>query len=132
MSGAVAKPEAYPARELDPRELEVIAKLNELKASYDTVQGYVTTTRAIKLLQWDAKEPPNNIVESEVPAGTTLRIVMISKFEDLGLTDDLKEEHDYKVRIKIDSESLSDIRLQPEPSSYHLKASAMLPSKDVQ
>ena len=46
-----------------------------------------------------------------IPAGTTVRIVMASRFGDVGITDDLSAETGYHLRIH--PESLDNLRMTP-------------------
>ena len=38
-----------------------------------------------------------------VPVGGTVKIVMASRFGDVGLTDDLKAEHGYHIRVDLNN-----------------------------
>jgi hypothetical protein len=37
------------------------------------------------------------------PAGTVVKIVMVSRFGDVGITTDLTAEHGYRARVKLDT-----------------------------
>lgn len=39
---------------------------------------------------------------SRIPSGTTVKIVMVSRLGDVGITDDLGAEYGYKARIGLD------------------------------
>mgnify|MGYP003704718659 CR=1 FL=1 len=54
-----------------------------------------------------------NMTYEEKPAGTTLKIVMVSRFGDCGLTDDLNAEFGYHVRIDLDSPGIRNLRWTP-------------------
>lgn len=48
---------------------------------------------------WDGNEPAMD--EYDVPAGTTVRIVMVSRFGDVGITEKLHNDTGYGKRIDI-------------------------------
>jgi hypothetical protein len=50
-------------------------------------------------------------VEIPVPAGQTVKLVMVSRFGDVGVTEDLNAENGYGVRLPLDD--LCDWRAQP-------------------
>ena len=50
------------------------------------------------------REPGPEFTERTVPAGTPVKIVMVSRFGDVGITDDLAADRDYRARV-----SLNDI-----------------------
>lgn len=119
---------AYDKRTLTPEEEGIVKKLAENKQSYSELSGFVTVTQDVKLVTWNKKHPAkDNMEETIVPAGTTLRICTLSRFNDFGLTDEVDStSYGYKTRIPVDSALLSDIRLQKEPSSYHLQMKAVV------
>lgn len=49
---------------------------------------------------WKDGEPA--MKETNLPAGTTVKIVMVSRFGDVGITEDLHVEHGYGARVKLD------------------------------
>jgi len=113
---------SYKKRELSPSEVQVIEEIAKAKRTYSDIVGYVTTTQDVKLITWNGKHPSeDNMEERVVKAGSTLKIVMFSKYNDFGLTDDLTATHIYKVRIPSDSDLISDIRKTEEPTSFHTK-----------
>ena len=97
-----------------PEEIEIIRQLYRLKADFGRpTNAYVTITRPVTLKKWNGKHYPSvevNTVTEEVPAGTTLKIVIVSRFGDCGLTDDLAAIYGYHARIDLDSPALSNIR----------------------
>ena len=44
-------------------------------------------------------------------AGTTVKIVMVSRFGDVGITEDLASERNYRARLTLDK--LDNLRVQP-------------------
>lgn len=121
------EPNTYAKRTIPPQEQEVIDALGKSKQQYGDLSAYVTTTQDLELITWNGNLPSiDNMSRQVTPSGTTLKIVMLSKFMDFGLTDDLNATHQYKVRIPCDSVTISDIRRTVEPSSYHGKLQALV------
>jgi hypothetical protein len=114
----------YKTRELTAQDLGVINDLYRRKGSFidACVEGdkrrylgpthaYVTTTVPITMHRWQGRG--DEYIDEVIPAGRTLKIVMISRFEDVGLTDDLSAENGYHVRVPLDSADIKDYRWQP-------------------
>jgi hypothetical protein len=57
----------------------------------------------------DVPEPV--MVKRTVPKGTTVRIVMVSRFGDIGITDHLEKEYGYECRV--DPDRLENYRKTP-------------------
>jgi hypothetical protein len=74
--------------------------------------AYCTTAKPIKLHKWNGTHPvEENETVTDVPVGSTLKIVMVSRMGDCGLTDELDKEHGYGVRVPFDEEGhIKDIR----------------------
>jgi hypothetical protein len=103
-------------RELNAREQEIIKTLYELKAKHRATIAYVTTTRELPMQRWNGKHPVDENTKTDlIPAGSTLKIVMVSRFGDVGLTDDMKREHGYGLRVDIEDPAITDIRWQEQP-----------------
>jgi hypothetical protein len=97
-------------------EVEIIDELYRRKGEYKPTHAYVTVTQPVVLRKWNGDHYPSteaNITNVHVPAGTTLKIVMVSRFGDCGLTDDLDADNGYSLRVDWDSEVLSNIRWKP-------------------
>ena len=58
---------------------------------------------------WRDNKPA--MTERELPAGTTVKIVMVSRFGDVGITDDLNAEFGYEARTEL--ENLDNLRALP-------------------
>lgn len=76
---------------------------------------YGELKRDVKFISWpgqkrDSKGEPI-MVDEVVPAGTTVKIVMVSRFGDVGVTLDLSADVDYAARINIDD--IANLREQP-------------------
>ena len=93
---------------------EIIADLYRLKASYKNTHAYVTTADYVTLNKWQGHNGQPEYLETIVPPGTTLKIVMVSRFGDCGLTDDLSAENGYHIRLQFDSPLIKDLRWEPE------------------
>lgn len=99
-----------------PEEIAIIDELYRRKDEYKNTHAYVTVTQPVVLRKWNGSHYPTteaNMTDVPVPAGTTLKIVMVSRFGDCGLTDDLNAENGYHLRVDLDSEVLSNIRWKP-------------------
>jgi hypothetical protein len=63
---------------------------------------YMTTKAPLSLSIWNqrrANEP--EYTEKPLPIGTRVKIVMVSRFGDVGITDDLTADNGYHLRIDI-------------------------------
>jgi hypothetical protein len=62
------------------------------------------TTKVLMVLSiWNerrANEP--EFTHKPLPVGTRVKIVMASRFDDVGITDDLTAENGYHLRVSID------------------------------
>ncbi len=64
---------------------------------------YMTTKVPVTLHKWNQRHPvESNTSAVELPIGTRVKIVMASRFGDVGITDDLTAEYGYHARILID------------------------------
>lgn len=97
-----------PKRALTPEEADVIEMLYRGR-----LKGYVTTTCPVPMGSTDGKGPWNGKPDRIVPRGSTLKIVMVSSMGDAGLTDDLKADRGYHVRLDWDDAAMTNIRLRP-------------------
>ena len=75
--------------------------------------AYVTTAKPVTMSVWQGHGKKPEFIDHEVPPGSTLKIVMVSRFEDFGLTDDLSAENGYHVRLPLDSADVTNIRMKP-------------------
>lgn len=63
---------------------------------------YMTTKEPMTLKIWNQRrrnEP--EYTDKPLPVGTRVKIVMASRFGDVGITDDLAAEHGYHLRVDI-------------------------------
>lgn len=58
---------------------------------------YATLKKDINFFYGD-----NNETEKIIPAGTTVKIVMVSRLGDVGITDDLSKDFGYQRRVSFD------------------------------
>jgi hypothetical protein len=59
----------------------------------------------------DGNGGPWNNPDRIIPVGQTLKIVMVSRFGDAGLTDNLKADYGYSVRLDWEDAAMTNIRL---------------------
>ena len=81
------------------------------KERHEPTHAYVTTTEVLTLSKWQGHQQRDIIVQ--VPPWTTLKIVMVSRFGDVGLTDDLTAENGYHLRLDPRSKALANLRWTP-------------------
>ena len=99
-----------------PEEIAIIEELYRRKDNFQNTNAYVTVTQPVVLRKWNGNHYPSteaNMTDVHVPAGTTLKIVMVSRFGDCGLTDDLDADTGYSLRVDLDSDVISNIRWKP-------------------
>lgn len=100
-----------------PREVAIIEELYARKSRFQQTHAYVTATEPMRMSHWNGKHPPEqNMSYSPVNPGDTLKILMVSRFGDFGLTTDLKAETGYGLRVDGDSPAITDIRWTVEPT----------------
>lgn len=75
--------------------------------------AYVTTAKPITMHKWQGHGVKPEFIDKEVPVGSTLKVVMISRFGDFGLTDDLQADHGYHSRVEFESTTIKDLRWEP-------------------
>lgn len=111
-------------RTLTAQEKEVVEELYRRKAGmFSSPDGkpthaYVTLTREVTKAH-DAVSLGMKIGHGRIQIlqpGTTLKIVMVSRFGDCGVTDDLEADNGYFVRFNFDDPAIVDIRWQPTPT----------------
>jgi hypothetical protein len=61
---------------------------------------YMTTKAPVTLRKWQGHGKDDVVVE--LPIGSRVKIVMASRFGDIGITDELTVEHGYHARIPLD------------------------------
>jgi len=77
---------------------------------------YMTTKVPVVLKKWNGRHPvEGNEDIVTLPIGTRVKIVMASRFGDVGITDDLTAEYGYHLRVNIDklSEQFCDSSMTP-------------------
>lgn len=63
---------------------------------------YMTSKVPIVMSKWNQRHPvEENTTKETLPIGSRVKIVMASRFGDVGITDDLTAEHGYHARINI-------------------------------
>jgi hypothetical protein len=100
---------------MSPPDHPVIVALWLAKQQGKHLTAYCTSTVPIQFQRWNKRHPvAENITFDTVPAGTTLKIVMVSRLGDVGLTDDLTAEYGYQVRVYPEDGEIVDIRWERE------------------
>lgn len=105
-----------PTRQLTPEEIAAVREMYERKARSQPPHGYVTTTAPVTLRKWNGNHFPSveaNMTEHPIPSGSILKIVMVSRFEDCGLTDNLAADYGYDLRLSWNDAAMSKIRFIP-------------------
>ena len=103
-------------RILTEDEEAVVKDLYQKKSEYKETTAFVTTVEEVILKKWDGHHPSNDESHWEIvviPPGRTLKIVMVSRFGDCGLTDDLNAVHGYHIRLNFEDPSITNIRKNP-------------------
>lgn len=65
--------------------------------------------RVVEFSIWHGHAADPEFTTREVPAGTAVKIVMVSRMGDVGITDDLTAENGYHARV-----DLNDLEQLPE------------------
>lgn len=69
-----------------------------------------TLKRDVEMRTWHGWGADPDFTYYTAPAGTPVKIVMVSRLGDVGITTDLKAETEYSARV-----DLSDIERSPTP-----------------
>ena len=103
----------YPNR--TDAECNLIDTLYHLKSERKSYAAYCTATTELRMQRFTGKwDKQGAIMETyTVPQGTILKIVMVSRLESFGLTDDLTAENGYSLQLMWDTQDVKDIRKQP-------------------
>ncbi len=101
-------------RTLSQVEKDIIEQLYREKQLFKPTHAYVTTTQELSIKRWNGEHPVDeNTKIDKIPANTTLKIVMVSRLGDCGLTDNLNAEYGYNIRVEFDCAAIKDLRLKP-------------------
>ena len=120
-----------PIRSLKQSEKETIEKLYGEKEDRGCLNSsaFVTAAEDMILQHWNGDHPVGpNTKEVHVSKGSTLKIVMVSRFGDCGLTDDLEAYSNYGIRLYWNDAAMTDIRLTKQPTPPELFDSVGIPS----
>lgn len=99
-----------PKRELSNDELVLLTSLFRAKANHRPIRAFVTLTEEIPFGSKEGgKGPWNGDYEKLIPAGTVMRICMVSRMGDFGLTDKLDADFGYGVRLAFDDAAMGVI-----------------------
>lgn len=100
-------------RDISGAEIEVLEGLYLLKAQLRPTEAFVTAAAPLELAFAQLGAGGWVFARKTVPAGTTLKIITISRFGDIGLTDDLNATHGYGIRLMPDDPRITNIRHTP-------------------
>jgi hypothetical protein len=96
--------------QLTAQEKAIIRDLYKDKSK----KAYCTSAVPLTYRKWNKVHTVDDNTEIGTwPAWTTLKIVMVSRFDDCGLTDDLAAQTGYHCRVSWDSGDITDIRWEP-------------------
>ena len=104
----------YKRRDLTESEEAAIDVMYRRKDQHRPAGGYVTTTELVEMSEWNGDHSPSveaNTTTKKIHPGATLKIVMVSRFGDCGLSDDLDADYGYGLRLPWDHAAMSNIRL---------------------
>ena len=85
---------------MDEQQLPSLTELKEGKRPR-YLQAFATLTRAKEVLVWHGHDADPEYTDRIISAGTRVRIIMASRFGDLGITDDLNAPRGYDGRIQV-------------------------------
>ena len=104
-------------RAITASEERALVAMYQAKAAFGHLTGYCTTALPLEMHKWNGIHPvEQNVTLVTIPADTPLKIVMVSRFGDIGLTDDLQAEYGYHVRVMPEDDRIRDIRLSQHPT----------------
>ena len=111
-------PPQPPSRQLSADESALLAELWQLKQAHKPTLAYVTSTAPLIMRHAFPSGSGWVFPEVVIPSGSTLKVVMLSRFGDIGLTHHLDATHGYGLRILPDDSRLSNLRREREPMNY--------------
>jgi hypothetical protein len=91
---------------------ELFDRMYAIKASFQQYKGFAEITR--KLVLTDSYPAYTASIQINLEAGSTVRIVMVSRFGDFGITHDLNREHGYAMRTSPEDGLLTNCRFGKE------------------
>lgn len=71
-----------------------------------------TLARNTTISKWQGHDKPS--IEVKLSAGTRVKVVMVSRFGDVGITNDLDTEYGYHYRVQCIEGEFAGQLLQPE------------------
>jgi hypothetical protein len=71
---------------------------------------FAKLTEAVLFKQWHGHDANPEWTERFLPKGTPVKIVMVSRFGDVGITDDLDAITGYQARVTLESLEMLDTR----------------------
>lgn len=77
--------------------------LMKLDRQLDTHKVYATLKVPVEMRVWNGKHPAeDNMPTHMAPAGTKVRIWTVSRFGDVGITDNIVDPNGYDARVSFD------------------------------
>ena len=104
------------SRTLTKNEQAVLYELRTAKALGYHKTAFCTVIQPLVLTKGDSDAPDQNVKDVVVKVGSTLKIVMVLGFGDIGLADDLNAESGYDIRVDPEAGQIVDIRSSIEPT----------------
>jgi hypothetical protein len=103
---------------------------NELRFTWFTKSITARTKKDFQMSVWNQVHPVEKNTKVHVcKAGTRVRIWMVSRFGDVGITDNLENPHGYDCRGVDPDKDLEDIRIDDAPAdSWPLNANVTVAS----
>ncbi len=100
-------------RKLPEPEKQILEELFKRKENRKSIHAYVTTTTNLPMRRWNGTHPVEENSKTDIiPKGSTLKVVMVSRLGDFGVTDNLEAEHGYGLRLDFDSAAFENLRFQ--------------------
>lgn len=76
--------------------------LFHVKCYHGHLCGYAELKEDVIFKYWQGHGADPEFIEEQVPAGTTVKVVMASRFGDLGITKNMDVDHGYECRVEPD------------------------------
>ena len=76
--------------------------LFHVKCYHGHLCGYAELKENVTFRHWQGHGTDPEFIEEQVPTGITVKVVMASRFGDLGITKNMDKDHGYECRVKPD------------------------------
>jgi hypothetical protein len=93
-------------------EQQILDELYRRKLAHEPYAAYCTASEPLGLKYYTGRwvDGKPEMRDVSIDTGTTLRIVMVSRLGDIGLTEHLEAAYGYGIRLPLDSEKITRIR----------------------